>query len=73
MAYHIYRYRWTGLNMRYQINERIDPTLPAALVGTGPYVYVDVSADDSTKTDLDTIMAFYAWEFVSTDPGTPLP
>lgn len=72
MAYHVYRYRWKGI-VPERVDRHIDPAFPITLLGTGPYVMIDVSADDSTKSELDEVLAFASWEFVEEDPITPLP
>jgi hypothetical protein len=72
MTYQTYRYRWNGVTATY-IDERIDPAFPVAIVDTGPRVQMDVSADDSTRADLDAIMAQRGWSFLETNPTSPTP
>jgi hypothetical protein len=72
VAYQTYRYRWNGVTAAY-IDDRIDPAFPVAIVDTGPRVQTDISADDSTKTDLDAIMAQRGWSFLETNPASPTP
>jgi len=66
---HVYRYQWVGLNIS-KVNQQIDPLFPATLLSVGPRPIVDLSADDSTKEDLDGVMASLGWEYVSEDPVT---
>jgi len=65
---HTYRYRWIGLNIG-RVNTQIDPLLPAAIVKVGTRPLIDLTADDSTKTDLDEAMLAQGWEYRETDPA----
>ena len=66
---HVYRYQWIGLNIE-RINSHIDPMFPASLLSVGPRPLIDLSADDSTKEDLDAAMVSLGWSYHSTDPAT---
>ena len=72
MAYQTYRYRFVGVTDPY-INDRIDPAFPATTIDTGPRIQSDVSADSSTKADLDAVMLYRGWVFVETNPASPTP
>jgi hypothetical protein len=72
MATHIYRYQFTtGTLDLTAVNRVISPSFPVSVSHAWEAPFVDVSADDSTKGDLDYIMGQLGWTFVSTDPTTP--
>ena len=63
----VYRYRSSSVTAA-----ALAKVVPGTKVvgSTGPGLYVDVTADAGSKTDLDDYMAFIGWAYVSTDPAT---
>jgi hypothetical protein len=71
MTTHVYRYQaTTGTLDLTEVNRVISPAFPVSVAQAWMQPFVDVSADDSTKGDLDYIMGQLGWTFVSTDPTT---
>lgn len=69
MTTHVYRYQSIGLNVQ-EVNSQIDPAFPATASPIIPPAFIDLTADDSTKPDLDATMSDLGWIYVSTDPVT---
>lgn len=67
MASHIYRYKWSGVNIKW-INREIDQQFPAFASDPSVPSTIDITADDSTKDDLDLAMEWQGWAYESTDP-----
>lgn len=68
MATHVYRYRWQGVDIN-EINSQIDPAFPTTASVPAPTTFIDITADDSTKDDLDIAMIAQGWLFFATDPS----
>jgi len=64
----VYRYQLFSVN----INKLLQ-TVPGPLTlnQTGPFVCVDITADATSKADLDEAMNLDGWDYLATDPTDP--
>jgi hypothetical protein len=67
MTEHVYRYAWNGVNLR-SLNQQLDPKFPVSIAKQSTPPTIDLTADDSTKPDLDIAMTAAGWTFTETDP-----
>lgn len=63
----VYRYQSNSVNAAQLANQVLGPT---TLGSTGPGIFVDVTASNADKGDLDAYMTSIGYSYVSTDPVT---